>query len=398
MGIPKPLLILPVFMLAGKIVWTDDLIMILRLVFGTISLVQYVLYNIVILPKVKANATEIFVPPPATPFSAAPPAEKDYQKTTYEAHEKAQCAQKGSQALVSAMIVGALHYYFKLNPPLLLQSVMGIVNLFDEPLFQKYMLGSTERVWKEKLGSEMAAVADAAPAADGNATANATAPAAAIAGEADGADDKAGSDADGGTADGDAGAADAEDDADDADADDADDGEGAAQPAPAVSLVSEADKRAVSFAVIKAWDAGVGAEYDEVLKLAKGPLVDVGCCTDDEHAGWTPLMVAAANPTTPASLAAVRALLAEGASALDAKDEDGWNALHWAAFHGRPKAVAAILEHARTVGGRLLGDLLAAKTARTENNASGQQTALQLAEAGDEAEVVGLLRGAQDLD
>ena len=109
-------------------------------------------------------------------------------------------------------------------------------------------------------------------------------------------------------------------------------------------------------------------------------------------------MVAAANPTTAKSLAAVRALLEEGASALDAVDGDGWNALQWAAFHGRPKAVACILEHARNRGGRYLADLLASTTARTENDASGQQTALQLAEAGDESEVVALLRGAQDLD
>ena len=133
-------------MLAGKITWTPFYVNCVRALFATMSLLSWLLYSYIIRPKIERarDTTAILVPPPPTPFATATPAAKDYSPTTYHAQpvkasnfssrrcfflrgfsspriyiyiiyicfanilcsELAQCTQKASQALVSAVIVG----------------------------------------------------------------------------------------------------------------------------------------------------------------------------------------------------------------------------------------------------------------------------------------------------
>ena len=56
---------------------------------------------------------------------------------------------------------------------------------------------------------------------------------------------------------------------------------------------------------------------------------------------WTALMVACGSPVDTDDM--IRKLIKAGAKAT-AVDGDGWTALHWSAFHGRPEAAEALLE------------------------------------------------------
>jgi hypothetical protein len=54
-------------------------------------------------------------------------------------------------------MMGALHLYFKFNPPLLIQAIMGIKNLFDSKpvaihIFGKPAVGDLKRPFKAPPG------------------------------------------------------------------------------------------------------------------------------------------------------------------------------------------------------------------------------------------------------
>eukprot|EP00494_Astrolonche_serrata_P001130 UN01136 len=66
--------------------------------------------------------------------------EEEFTNTSYDMKE----LMKGVQGLVmSTLIVGAMHFKWKYNMPLIMSSCMQLVNVFDNALLHVHVLGNT---------------------------------------------------------------------------------------------------------------------------------------------------------------------------------------------------------------------------------------------------------------
>jgi hypothetical protein len=148
---------------ANKVTYSDPLVMCLRVVYYLVQLATLAIAYL-IQQKVEAakDTKKIFLPPaPANPFMPAAPEEANKPKeTTYYEHELEQVKMLFKQTVIGVGMVSFIHWKLGMKPVLLLQSIMGPMNLMDNPLFKKYILKSTDRVWGEALeGEEGAGVA-----------------------------------------------------------------------------------------------------------------------------------------------------------------------------------------------------------------------------------------------
>ncbi|OQS01146.1 hypothetical protein ACHHYP_01787 [Achlya hypogyna] len=116
----------------------------------------------------------------------------------------------------------------------------------------------------------------------------------------------------------------------------------AAGDKPAVEDKADAKKTAAkksvnaADAIVKAWDMGVEANFEGLMSiLLKNDQVKTK--TSD---GWTALMVACGSALDTEDI--IKRLVKAGVPVREA-DNDGWTALHWCAFHGRPEAAQTLL-------------------------------------------------------
>ncbi len=96
----------------------------------------------------KKDLKKIYVPPkakPSLPFGLGPPAEpvepKDYEETTYYAHEKKLLQEAVQAALMSGAISIFMSFQFKIHMSLLMQSIMMPLGAYDNVVLKKYLLG-----------------------------------------------------------------------------------------------------------------------------------------------------------------------------------------------------------------------------------------------------------------
>lgn len=89
-------------------------------------------------------------------------------------------------------------------------------------------------------------------------------------------------------------------------------------------------------AIEKVLGAGMDADFDELWASIKN---SVNARTPQDQ--WTALMVACGSPLDTSEF--IAKIITAGAD-VTAVDGDGWTALHWSAFHGRPETAAALLE------------------------------------------------------
>ncbi|KDO32314.1 hypothetical protein SPRG_02793 [Saprolegnia parasitica CBS 223.65] len=102
------------------------------------------------------------------------------------------------------------------------------------------------------------------------------------------------------------------------------------KPAKAKKTANAAD------AIVKAWDMGVEANFEGLMSiLLKNDQIKTK--TTD---GWTALMVACGSALDTEDI--IKRLVNAGVPVREA-DNDGWTALHWCAFHGRPEAAQVLL-------------------------------------------------------
>jgi len=112
-------------------------------------LTSYYLANTKI--EAKKDTKKIWVPPkpkPSLPFGLGPAPEpvepKDYEETTYMAHEKKLVKELIQSALMSAAISFFMSYQFKVHMSLLMQAIMMPLNAYDSVILKKYFLGVTK--------------------------------------------------------------------------------------------------------------------------------------------------------------------------------------------------------------------------------------------------------------
>ncbi|CAH0485155.1 unnamed protein product [Peronospora farinosa] len=238
-------------------------------------------------------------------------------ETTYEAHELAKANEFIKQTLIGAGISSFIHFKMGVNHVVMIQSVMMPINLWDNPLVQAYLLGRRHG----RIWNERLegeSAEDAAAAAGETTIATAT----------------------------------AED----------------VQEKKNISSELTPEE-----AIAHALAAGVDADFDALWNVVKRK---VNAKTDEDQ--WTALMVACGSPVDTDEF--IKKLVKAGINVL-AVDGDGWTALHWSAFHGRPEAAEALLS---SISATKREKLLAVK-------ASDGRTAAEVAKGEENADVVAIV-------
>ena len=90
--------------------------------------------------------------------------------------------------------------------------------------------------------------------------------------------------------------------------------------------------------LLDTWDDGEKADIGPLMKALKKDNVNYKTKTE----GWSPIMIMAALKAK-GSIEAMKKMKTMGAS-VSMTDKDGWNALHWACFHGSLEGAKTILE------------------------------------------------------
>lgn len=90
--------------------------------------------------------------------------------------------------------------------------------------------------------------------------------------------------------------------------------------------------------LLDTWDEGAKADISPLMKIIKKENVNY----KTKESEWTPLMIMGSIGAKGAS-DALKKMKALGASAT-VTDKEGWNALHWAAFHGCEEGAVTLME------------------------------------------------------
>uniref|UniRef100_A0AAV1T214 Uncharacterized protein n=1 Tax=Peronospora matthiolae TaxID=2874970 RepID=A0AAV1T214_9STRA len=325
----RMLIMLPLIFVMGKIDFENEsLLLAARTAFfvcqATALLVGLYLKQLI---ERKHDTRKIFVPGVKSPFDQSPNYE-ELTESTYEAHELAKVNEFIKQTLIGAGISSLIHFKMGVNHVVMIQSIMMPINLWDNALVQAYLLGRRNgRIWNERLEGESAAEAEAAMA--GNTTTTTVA---------------------------------------------------AASTSMDANVVSQQVAVTPEEAVAEALAAGADADFDALWMIVKHK---VNAKTEEDQ--WTALMVACGSPVDTDEF--IRKAVNAGADVL-AVDGDGWTALHWSAFHGRPEAAEALLSSISTA---MCEKLLAVK-------ASDGRTAAEVAKGEEKADVVDVLASFNKID
>lgn len=117
----------------------------------------------------KNDTTKIWVPPQKIPFLGTAPG-AEHKETTYVDHESSLLNEQIRGAGMGSLIVIFLSFSSGMHFPILLQAIMGPMNLVDNVFVKRYLLGSqVDRPFGESLhapGSEPEAVTATPAAAD----------------------------------------------------------------------------------------------------------------------------------------------------------------------------------------------------------------------------------------
>ncbi|KAF0689776.1 Aste57867_18795 [Aphanomyces stellatus] len=279
----RMLIMLPMMFLMGKIDFENKLILnSARIAFFSVQVIS-ILLGLYAKSKIEAKPDnrKIFVPTPKSPLDTSTE-NSPLTETTYHAHELAKVKEFIQQTAIGACISSFIHIQFGVNQVVVIQSVMGPLNLFDNAILKKHVFGiGGPRYWDEKLEGEPL---DAQPHPDAI-----DAPADAVA---------------------------------------APKKKGGKKSAAAPSFGD---------AIKHAWDMGVEADFDKLVSLLKTDAEGIKTKTTD---GWTALMVACGSPIDTEDV--IKQLVTLGCP-VRAADNDGWTALHWCAFHGCPEAAQVLL-------------------------------------------------------
>lgn len=318
----RMVIMLPMMFLMGKIDFENDLILNSARAAFLLCQVVSLLAGLYIKKKIeeKNDQRKIYVPGAKSPFDPTPNYD-DVTETTYATHELAKVNEFIKQTCIGAAISSFIHFKMGVNHVVLIQAIMTPMNLWDNQLVQAYVLGrKTGRMWGERIEGE---TNEEAAIANG-----VTAEAAADASE------------------------------------------------PAKSNVKKMKSTDLSpaEAITKVLNAGTEADFEELWTAVKS---SVNASTKDDQ--WTALMVACGSPIDTTEF--IEKIISAGAD-VTAADGDGWSALHWSAYHGRPEAAETLLE---ACPAHKLAELLALK-------ALDGRTAKEVAKEENHSDVVDVIK------
>ena len=90
--------------------------------------------------------------------------------------------------------------------------------------------------------------------------------------------------------------------------------------------------------LLDTWDAGEKADLNAFIKK----VTKKNCNYRTEESGWTPLMILSGLSGDTSK--AIKKVISLGGNP-GVTDNEGWNALHWAAFHGNAKTAKQLYEY-----------------------------------------------------
>jgi hypothetical protein len=329
----RMVVMLPLMFLMGKVDFENDLI--LNSARGAFLLAQVVslLLGLYIKKQVetKNDQRKIYVPGAKSPFDPSPNYD-EVTETTYAAHELTKVNEFIKQTCIGAGISSFIHFKMGVNHVVLIQAIMTPMNLYDNQLVQAYVFGKRNgRLWGERLEGE---TNEEAAAANGITPEAATAAAAA---------------------------------------------DNTTEIAKSGAKKTKTSDLSPSDAILKVSGAGADADFDDLWAAVKS---SVNASTKEDQ--WTALMVACGSPIDTTEF--IEKVIEAGAD-VTAVDGDGWTALHWSAYHGRPEAAETLLD---AVPAQKLAELLQIK-------ALDGRTAKEVAKAEDNSDVVDVIKKFSDL-
>lgn len=351
MAFNKMFVMLPVMFAARKLDGEDPMIVYyLRIAYGIVQAlcVVAVLYTYM---QASAASTKypnkiIYVPPAATPFQDPNAEKKKYTEANYGAHVLSTARSLLGSTLFGVCMTVGLHVYKGMVVGLAMQAVMGPLNLAENPLVKALFLGSgsispEDKLFEEKAANELTAD-DEVVDASGNPLVR----------------DKASGD---------------------------DKGKGSSNNKKAIAAgkggKKEETKKMMSLeeVILDTWDSGDKADISNLMSA----LTKQNCNHQTKDDQWTALMVLSGLGQIKGTASAIRQAIKLGANPA-ISDNDGWNALHWAAFHSSPEAAKELVKDPSLLETTCKEGLTPLETATKENNKDVAKV-LEEAEASGEA-------------
>mmetsp|Transcript_25733 Transcript_25733/g.63016 ORF Transcript_25733/g.63016 Transcript_25733/m.63016 type:complete len:334 (+) Transcript_25733:33-1034(+) len=282
MSSTKLFIMLPVMLAARKLDGEDPKVVnLLRLAYGGVQaccvlLVLFTYFRSTAAAE-KAQGT-IYVPPAPQPF-ADPNGKKKYTEVKYGAHLVSTARSLLGSTLFGICMTVGLHLYKGMVVGLAIQTIMGPINLLENPLVKALVLGNglrqEDKIFSEKTTAELT--------------------------DADEIVDESGN---------------------------------------PVSRQTREGRVSGGFEdlLLDTWDAGNKADVGKLLAAVNKQ----NCNFKTSESGWTPLMILS-GLNAAGVRDAIRQLIEIGGDPRIV-DGEGWNSLHWAAFHGSVEAAKELLK------------------------------------------------------
>lgn len=237
----------------------------------------------------RANAIKIYVPPPPQPFSD-PNAKQQYQEKILSEHLITTARGLLGSTIFGIIMTVGLHLWKGMVVGLAIQSVMAPFNLIENAMVSAVFLKGglvdlkEKKIFGEKLRSEMT---DADEVVDGEG--NVIVLKKEITGKSNNKDSR------------------------------------------------KKETKSFEDVLLDTWDLGADADIQPIMGMLTKK--NINFATSDN--GWTPVMIMSGlgAKSVPGAMRQMKALGANPAKC----DKEGWNALHWAAFHGSADAAKVLL-------------------------------------------------------
>lgn len=294
----KMFVMIPVMLAARKLDGEDPAIVkLLRISYGVMQLVCVVavLYTYYLARAIATTQYQdrvVYVPPAAAQPFADPNAKKKYTEIAYGQHVLSTARSLVGSTLFGIGLTCALHYYKGMVMGLAIQTVMAPLNLWENALVKAVLQGGSaalkpeNTVFDEKLSFAELTDNDEVVDEQGNPVVRAAA------------------------------------------------------------LTSNSNskqktvKKTLEEIMLDTWDQGAKADLTELLAALTKSNVNTQTTADK----WTALHILA-GLNCPGAVAAIRTVVNDLQADISQKDKDGWNCMHWAAFHGSLTAATELLSN-----------------------------------------------------
>jgi len=298
---------LPVMYFARKLDGDDpEIVFKLRAAYAAVQaicviVVLYTYIQAILLPEDRKKKV-IYIPPAPSPFNIpGDDTKKKYTESLFGEHVKSEALKLLGSTLFGIVMTAGLHFYKKMVMGIAIQAVMGPMNLTENALVKAVITGNglrvEDKIFDEKFEDELEENDEVIDKSGNPLVRNLT----------DGNKKKKSS------------------------------GNGAAA---LTDDSSDRTEKTTEEVMLDVWDAGANAD----IKVLMNALTTKNCNSQTKEDGWTPLMIIAGLANIKGTADSIKQLVELGGNPA-ITDKEGWNTLHWAAFHGNVDAAEELAKN-----------------------------------------------------